>query len=67
MLEQKFQTFTGTLSSGKNRTPIANGRLDGDRISFTVGKTSYTGQVNGDTMSGDVKGSAAGTWTATRK
>ena len=67
VLEQKFQTFTGTLSSGKNRTPIANGRLEGDRISFTVGKTSYTGRVDGNTMTGDVKGSAAGTWTATRK
>ena len=67
VLEQKFQTFTGTLSNGKNRTPIANGRLDGNRISFTVGQTSYVGQVDGNTMRGDVKGSTAGTWTATRK
>jgi SAM-dependent methyltransferase len=67
VLEQKFQTFTGALANGKNRTPIANGRLDGDRVSFTVGTTSYVGRVNGNTMTGDVKGSPAGTWTATKK
>jgi hypothetical protein len=67
VLEQKFQTFTGTLSSGKNSTPVTNGRLNGEQISFTVGKTSYSGRVNGNTMSGDTKSSPAGTWTATRK
>jgi SAM-dependent methyltransferase len=66
-LEQKFQELTGTLSSGGSRTPIANGRLSGDRIRFTVGGTEYVGRVDGDTMSGELKGHVTGAWTATRK
>jgi SAM-dependent methyltransferase len=66
-LEQKFQELTGTLTSAGTSTPIANGRLRGDAISFTVGGADYVGRVNGDTMSGDLKGSATGAWTATRE
>jgi SAM-dependent methyltransferase len=66
-LEQKFQQLTGTLTAGGISAPIANGRLRGDQIRFTVGGTEYTGRVNGDRMSGDLKGSATGAWTATRK
>ena len=66
-LEQKFQELTGTLTAGGTSTPITNGRLRGEQIRFTVGGTEYTGRVNGDTMSGDLKGSATGVWTATRK
>jgi hypothetical protein len=66
-LEQKFQELTGTLSSAGTRTPIANGRLSGDRIRFTVGGTEYVGRVEGDTMSGELKGHTTGAWTATRK
>ena len=66
-LEQKFQQLTGTLTAGGTSTPITNGRLRGEQIRFTVGGTEYTGRVNGDTMSGDLKGSATGVWTATRK
>jgi len=66
-LEQKFQELTGTLTSGAARTPIANGRLHGDRISFTVDGTEYVGRVEGNTMSGELKGRATGGWTATRK
>lgn len=66
-LEQKFQEITGTLSSGGTSAPITNGRLRGNRISFTVGGTDYVGHVDGDTMSGDLKGSATGDWRAVRK
>jgi len=66
-LEQKFQELSGTLVSGGVSTPIAKGRLRGDRISFTVRGIEYDGRVAGDTMSGDLKGSATGAWTATRK
>jgi len=66
-LEQKYQQLTGTLTAGGTSAPITNGRLRGDQIRFTVGGTEYTGRVNGDTMSGDLKGSATGVWTATRK
>jgi SAM-dependent methyltransferase len=60
-LAQKFQTLSGTLSAGGNETPITNGRLLGDRISFTAGGTTYTGRVSGDAMRGD-----NGAWTAAR-
>jgi SAM-dependent methyltransferase len=66
-LEQKFQQVTGNLVTGGTSTRIANGRLRGDQIRFTVGGTEYTGRVNGDTMSGNVKGSASGAWTARRQ
>ena len=66
-LEQKFQELTGTLSSGGTRAPILNGRLHGNLISFTVGGADYVGRVNGDTMSGDLKGSATGDWRAVHK
>jgi SAM-dependent methyltransferase len=66
-LEQKFQELTGTLSSGGTSAPITNGRLRGNQISFTVGGTDYIGHVYGDTMSGDLKGSATGDWRAVRK
>jgi precorrin-6B methylase 2 len=65
-LEQKFQKIAGTLSSGSATTPIENGRLRGDLISFSVGGRQYSGRVNGNQITGDVKGSPAGTWTATR-
>ena len=60
-LEQSFQKLSGTLTSGGTSTPIVNGRLRGDQISFTVGGAKYSGRVNGDTMRG-----ANGTWSATR-
>jgi SAM-dependent methyltransferase len=66
-LEQKFQELTGTLTSGGASVPITNGRLRGDQIRFTAGGTDYVGHVTGDTMSGDLKGSVTGRWTATRK
>ncbi len=60
-LAQKFQTLSGTFSVGGNDTPITNGRLLGDRISFTAGGTTYTGRVGGDAMRAD-----NGAWTAAR-
>ena len=66
-LEQRFQELTGTLSSDGTSAPIKNGRLRGNRISFTVGGADYVGRVNGDTMSGDLKGSATGDWRAVHK
>jgi SAM-dependent methyltransferase len=60
-LTQKFQTIAGTLSAGGKATPITDGRLHGDRISFTAGGTTYSGRVSGDSMRGDNGG-----WTAAR-
>lgn len=60
--EQNFQMLSGTLG----KTPIADGRLKGEEISFTVGDTQYTGRVKGNAMSGDMKGPRSGQWKATR-
>jgi hypothetical protein len=45
-LTQKFQTVSGTIG----REPIENGRLRGEEISFTVGKATYRGRVEGNRM-----------------
>lgn len=60
-LAQTFQHVAGTLGTAA----ISNGRLNGSEITFAVGSTRYTGQVEGDTISGTT--SAGGTWKATRR
>ena len=62
-LTQQFQMISGTLGS----TPITNGKLRGNAISFEAGPVQYTGQVNGSSMQGTVKGSQSGAWSATRR
>jgi hypothetical protein len=57
-LEQKYQMITGTLRNGNVTTPITNGKMSGEQISFTVDGTTFTGKVNGNAMEG--------TWRATR-
>ena len=61
-LTQKFQMVSGTLG----KEPIENGRLRGEEISFTVGKSTYTGRVEGNRMrvSATVDGQVI-EWTAT--
>jgi hypothetical protein len=66
-LKQSFQTFTGTLAAGGKSAPIANGRLHGDEISFSVGEAQYSGRVAGKSMNGERKGGAGGAWSATMK
>jgi len=51
MIKQNFQMISGTLRNGNTVTPIS-GKLKGEQISFTAGKTSYTGRVNGHSMEG---------------
>jgi len=63
-LKQGFQMVEGTLKNGDNTTPIRNGRLRGDQLSFSAGNANYTGRVNGGRIEGAVKGSASGKWTA---
>jgi hypothetical protein len=63
VLSQSFQMLTGTLGG----VPIANGRLRGDQIGFTVGATEYTGRISGDRIDGTASGSGPQVpWTATR-
>ena len=65
-LKQTFQMISGTIRSGNVSTPITNGRLRGDQISFTAGGVQYTGRVNGNVMEGNVKGGTDSKWRATR-
>jgi hypothetical protein len=58
-LRQTYQMLTGTLKNGANSTPITNGKLTGDQVSFTAGGTQYTGHVNGNAIDG-------GSWKATK-
>jgi SAM-dependent methyltransferase len=66
-LKQNFQMVSGTLKSGNVAAPIANGRLNGDQISFTARGAQYTGRVSGNTIEGTVKSGGTDTnWTASR-
>jgi len=66
-LKQEFQMLSGMLKSGSNTTPITNGRLLGDQITFSTGSAEYTGRVSGNAMEGSVKsGASSGKWKATR-
>jgi Methyltransferase domain len=59
-LKQQYQMLSGTLGS----TPITDAKMRGDEISFTAGKATYTGRVNGSSMQGTISG--GGDWSATR-
>jgi len=66
-LKQDFQMVSGALKSGANSTPITNGKLRGDQITFTAGGAQYTGRVSGNGMQGSVQsGGSNGQWSATR-
>jgi len=58
---QTFQMLTGTLGS----TPITDGKMRGEEITFKVDNASYTGRVEGNTMRGTATGGRS--WTATRR
>jgi hypothetical protein len=63
-LKQSFQMISGALKSGNRSTTIANGKLNGDQITFNAGGVLYTGRVNGNVMEGSM--STGGSWKATR-
>ena len=66
-LEQKFQMVSGTIQTNGESTPVT-GKLTGDEIVFSAGKTEYVGRVNGETLSGNLQyGTEHSNWTATRE
>jgi precorrin-6B methylase 2 len=66
-LTQTFQMIEGTLKTGGASAKITNGKLTGDRISFTVGGARYTGRVTGSGIEGTVTSSdGKRAWSATR-
>jgi precorrin-6B methylase 2 len=58
-LKQTYQNVSGTLGS----TPV-KGTVRAEQVTFTAGGKEYTGKVNGDTMSGTIKG--GGNFSATK-
>jgi SAM-dependent methyltransferase len=64
-LEQRYQMLTGTLKSPGGTTPIANGRMRGDQITFMVGDRIYNGRVDGNRMEGVF--AIETKWQATRR
>jgi SAM-dependent methyltransferase len=62
-LVQTFQKIEGALKKGGKERPIRNGKLEGEKISFSVeegpnGIEEYSGVVKGDVISGTAKGLA---------
>ncbi|MPZ44656.1 MAG: methyltransferase domain-containing protein [Betaproteobacteria bacterium] len=65
-LTQTFQKIGGNVRTS-NGPVMLNGRLHGDRISFTAGGAEFTGRVDGNTIEGTVKsGGSTSAWKATR-
>jgi len=62
-ITQEFQEIQGTLNVNGKETPIKNGKLDGNRITFLCGDEEYSGQVNGKSIEGTITSK----WTATMK
>ena len=53
-LAQEFQTVNGTLTSNGETLKIENGTVKVNEITFTAGQATYTGRVQGDTITGTV-------------
>jgi hypothetical protein len=65
-------SLTGTQSAQGNTQPIANGKVDGDTVSWSNSITTpfpmtleFTGKVEGDTLNGSVKAGAFGSFPFT--
>ena len=69
-LKQAYQEITGTIGttgSGGKTLALSNGKLNGDRISFSVGSVQYSGRVNGEVIEGiTTTGATKSPWNATR-
>jgi precorrin-6B methylase 2 len=67
LIKQTYQMISGDYTSGTGRTPIADGRLSGDQISFRIGDAHYAGRVIGASMEGIVaSGNSTAKWSARR-
>jgi hypothetical protein len=64
VLQQRYQMLSGSMKHGNTSSPISDGKLDGESITFTAGRVTYTGIVNGDIIEGE---SSKGKWSARRQ
>jgi SAM-dependent methyltransferase len=66
-LRQEFQMVSGSLKTGKDSISISEGRLYGDKISFTMNNGKYSGTVNGNSIEGTITtGQKSDKWNAIR-
>jgi SAM-dependent methyltransferase len=63
-LKQTYQMISGTLKRAGNTVQIANGKLNGDQITFNAAGSLYTGRVTSNGMEGTI--SSGGDWKASR-
>jgi SAM-dependent methyltransferase len=67
VLKQQYQMLSGTVKAGNVTKEIGGGKMTGDQIALSVGDTTYTGRVNGNTITGTSKSPAGESeWKATR-
>jgi hypothetical protein len=67
-LKADGNALTGTVSGRRGETPISNGKIDGDKVSFDVVREfngnsmtiHYTGTVSGDSLNLKVEGPRGG-------
>ncbi len=64
VLEQQFQTLSGSLTMNNATAIVVDAKMNGDEIAFSSGGVEYTGRVTGDTITGTT--SAGGNWSAKR-
>jgi SAM-dependent methyltransferase len=65
-LEQKYQQLAGTLKAD-NVNATVSGKMIGDLVVFTAGRTLYSGRMKGDTIEGTAKSpDNERSWKATR-
>ena len=68
VLTQSFDTVAGTITIDGKATPIVQGRVTGSRITFSAGDTVYSGDVNGDRITGTFqRAGRQQAWSATRQ
>ncbi len=68
-LTQQYQKINGTLRNGNRTMTITDGKLNGDKLSFRINGSLYTGVVSGKRILGTVSDTSRGTlsdWFATR-
>jgi len=66
-LKQQYQLVFGNLTSGQKLTPVTDGRLNGNDITFKINGDLYIGRVEGNRMIGTVTNeSTKSDWIATK-
>jgi SAM-dependent methyltransferase len=66
LLEQKYQSVSGSIKADNVNSDVS-GKLIGDQITFTAGRTVYSGRVSGDKIEGTARtGNNETKWEATR-